>query len=677
MHPPHINLHEYASGIGETREIMALHFATVWETISDLVPTRDALISGDVRRTWREYDDRAARIAAVLVEYGLSAGSKVGIYAHNSNEYLEAQYGIFKMRGCPVNVNYRYTAEELVYIIDNSDAEALFYQASYAARIWEIRDQLPKVKLYVQIADGTESLLDRSMDFEQCIKSYAPLPRYDDRSAEDVYMLYTGGTTGMPKGVMYKQGEFIRGLMAGLGSLGIEVPKDYGEFGDFLNALDAAGSTPVCLPACPLMHGTGMWLGAMIPLLNGGTVVTISKLGLDPHLIWSEVERNRANQVVIVGDAFARPMLDALNDSIVMGRGYDISCVRQIISSGVMWSSEVKEAMLEHHDMVLIDAMGSTEGGMGTSISNREDTPSTAKFALRPGAKVFDEDDSEIEPGSGRSGRLATSGLVPIGYYKDPEKSAATFREINGVRYSFPGDFATVESDGSITLLGRGSNCINTAGEKVYPEEVEEIAKTHPAVEDCLVVGIPDVRFGHRIVAIVSCLDGQSIEERDLIDYSREHLAGYKLPKQVFVEDTVRRSPAGKADYKWARARAEERVRQLEDRVSALHMGDEPQLSDTLDEKEIHDVRRRLIGQMIDEYENPNRLARALSDRARQLGYPRLFNAGQLSYLATRAKFRNIDPVLMLCIESLSNGKITRRELVPELFLDITTTRVT
>lgn len=656
---------------------MALHFATVWETIADLVPSRDALVCGPVRRSWREYDDRASRIASVLAEHDLGVGSKAGIYAHNSNEYLEAQYGIFKIRGCPINVNYRYTAEELAYIIDNSDAEALFYQACYAARIWEIRDRLPKVKLYIQIADGTESLLDQSLDFEQCILTHEPLERRHDRSGDDVYMLYTGGTTGMPKGVMYKQREFISALMSGIGSIGIDAPEELAEIAPFLTALDEAELTPVCLPACPLMHGTGMWLGAMIPHLYGGTVVTIPKLGLDPHLIWSEVERNQANQVVIVGDAFARPMLEALNDSIVMGRPYDISCVRQIISSGVMWSSEVKEALLEHNDMVLVDAMGSTEGGMGTSVSNREDTPATAKFALRPGVKVFDENDEEIEPGSGKSGRMATSGLVPIGYYKDPEKSAATFREIDGVRYSFPGDYATVESDGTITLLGRGSNCINTAGEKVYPEEVEEVAKRHSAVEDCLVVGVPDRRFGHRIVAIVSCIEGQTVAERDLIDFSREHLAGYKLPKQVFIEESVRRSPAGKADYKWARALAEERVEELDASAAHLQMGDSPELSDTLDEPEIHAVRRGLIRQMIDQYENPNKLARALSDRAKILGYPRQFNAGQLSYLASRAKFRNVDPVLMLCIESLSNGKITRRELVPELFLDITTTRVT
>lgn len=655
---------------------MAVHFASAWEAITDLVPNREALVCGDVRRTWFEYDDRAARLASLLRDHGVSTGSKVGIYAHNSNEYLEAQYGIFKTRACPINVNYRYTSDELVYILDNSDAEALFYQACYAARIWEIRNRLEKVKLFVQIADGTEALLDNSIDYEQAIKTNSPCERDPHRSPEDVYMLYTGGTTGMPKGVMYGQGEFIHRVL-GLNPVeGVETPEEPRDFASFLDGIGSIQTPPISLPACPLMHGTGMWLGAMIPMLCGGTVVTISKLGLDPHLIWSEVERNRVDKVVIVGDAFARPMLDALNESIVLQRPYDIGSLKQIVSSGVMWSSEIKEALLEHHEMQLIDAMGSTEGGIGSSVSSRKDTPKTAQFTLSPGVKVFDDNDEEVIPGSGQAGRLATSGLVPIGYYKDPEKSAATFREVDGVRYSFPGDFAVVESDLTITLLGRGSNCINTAGEKVYPEEVEEVAKQHPDVSDCLVVGVPDERFGHRIVAVVSRVEDRDINERDLIDFARERIAGYKIPRQVFVEDTVRRSPAGKADYKWARALAEERIRELEAQASVLHVGDEPELSETLNENEIHAERRRLIGKVIEEYGNPTNLARALTKKATELGYPRQFNAGQLSYLATRAKFRNIDPVLMLCIETLSNGRITRRELVPELFLDITTAQV-
>ena len=535
---------------------MELHFASVWETISDLIPDRPALICGDSTRSWREYDDRAARIASLLHAHGIGHDAKVGLYLHNSNEYLEAQYGIFKARGVPINVNYRYKADELVYLLDNADAEAVFYQACYAARIWEIRNRLPKVKLYVQVDDGTEALLAEAVDFERAIRDHRPMERIE-RAADETYMLYTGGTTGMPKGVMYTHGQFISAMMGTLASMGLEVPSSVDDIPAVIEAIRAADAFTVSLAACPLMHGTGMWLGSLVPLLSGGTVVTIPKLGLDPHLIWSEVERNRCTSVTIVGDAFAKPMLDALDDAAQRGSPYDLSSVEGMISSGVMWSSEVKEGLLAHHDMRLVDAMGSTEGGVGSSVATRAEHTQTARFQINPGVRVITDDGDDVVPGSGEMGKLATSGLVPVGYYKDPEKSAATFREIDGVRYSFPGDYATVDADGTITLLGRGSNCINTAGEKVYPEEVEEAVKRHPSVYDCLVVGLTDERFGQRVVAVASMEERQHLDEQGLIDFTRDHLAGYKLPKQVLFVEEVRRAPNGKADYKWARTAAE------------------------------------------------------------------------------------------------------------------------
>lgn len=538
---------------------MALHFATAWEAVAQDQPNRTALICGDREVSWGEYDRRAACLADLLVKHGLGHDSKVAIYAHNSNEYIEAQYAVFKVGGCPVNVNYRYKAEELIYILENSDAEAVFFQGCYAARIWEIRRNLPNVKLFVQIDDGTESLLDDAIEYERGIREASPLP-VRERSPDDVYMLYTGGTTGMPKGVMYSHGQFIGVMLGALRALDLPNPDTTEDLVEVVRELRNRELTPICLPACPLMHGTGMWLGTMVPLLQGGTIVTISKLGLDPHLLWGEVERNQVTSMVIVGDAFARPMLEALNDAKKADRAYDIKSLKQITSSGVMWSREVKQGLLEHHDMTLLDAMGSTEGGMGSSVATRDEPADTAKFKLQAGVKVFDDNDQEIEPGSGEVGKLATSGLVPLGYYKDPEKSAATFRTVDGTRYSFPGDFATVETDGSITLLGRGSNCINTAGEKVYPEEVEEALKKHPAVDDCLVVGVADARFGQRIVALASLREGEQTDDAALIDFSREHLAGYKLPKQVLLLDEVRRAPNGKADYKWARQTAESQL---------------------------------------------------------------------------------------------------------------------
>lgn len=541
---------------------MALHFGSAWEAVAQVDPNRIALINDDREVSWGEYNRRAACLAGLLEAHGLGQDSKVGIYAHNSNEYLEAQFAVFKIGGCPINVNYRYKAEELVYLLDNSDAEAVFFQGCYAARIWEIRSQLPKVKLFVQIDDRTESLLDDAIEYERGIRDANPVePR--DHSPDDVYMLYTGGTTGMPKGVMYSHGQFIGVMLSALRTLGLDNPQTNEELVKVVETLRATDMAPVALPACPLMHGTGMWLGAMVPLLQGGTVVTISKLGLDPHLLWGETERNRVSTLVIVGDAFARPMLDALNDSKAAGRPYDISSLRQITSSGVMWSREVKQGLLEHHDMTLLDAMGSTEGGMGSSVATRDNPADTAKFKLQAGVKVFDDDDNEVEAGSGKTGKLATSGLVPLGYYKDAEKSAATFRTVNGVRYSFPGDFATVEADGSITLLGRGSNCINTAGEKVYPEEVEEAIKKHPSVSDCLVVGIADDRFGQRVVALASIDEDDTASVDSILEFTRDHLAGYKLPKQLFLLDQVRRAPNGKADYKWAKQTAESKVKAL------------------------------------------------------------------------------------------------------------------
>jgi len=535
---------------------MDFHFATAFELIADAVPDRPALISGNVTRSWAEFDDRAARIAGVLAAHGLGPDSKVGIYLHNSNEYAEAHHGIFKIRGCPINVNYRYKADELVYLLDNADAEAVVYQSTYAMRIWEIREKLPRVKLWLQVDDGTESLLHGALDYERTLRESSPAARIE-RPKDDVYMLYTGGTTGMPKGVMYYNGEFCRGLAtAALGLAGLAVPDDVAELPALVRQIRDMNALPVSLAACPQMHGTGMWLGTLLPMLAGGSVVTISRLGLDPDALFDEVERHRVTDITIVGDAFAKPMLAALDAARARGAPYDLSSVKRIISSGVMWSAEVKQGLLAHHDMTLMDTMGSTEGGMGSAVSTRDTGAQTAKFQLSEGVKVFTDDGRIVQPGSGEVGKIGLSGSVPIGYYKDPKKSAETFRVIDGVRYSFPGDYARVEADGSITLLGRGSMCINTAGEKVYPEEVEEVVKRHGSIYDCLVVGVPDDRFGERVVAVASYRPGADVDPQALIDYTREHLAAYKTPRQVVVVDEVRRAPNGKADYKWAKSTA-------------------------------------------------------------------------------------------------------------------------
>ena len=538
---------------------MSMQFANVWERVSDTVGDEIALINGEDKLTWASFDSKAAKIATILEEHGLKSDSKVGIYLHNSNEYLEVQYGVFKIEGVPINVNYRYKENELVYLLDNSDAEAVFFQGCYAERISAIKEQLPKVKVYIQIDDGTEPLMESAIDYENSISSSKEQIRFD-RTEDNIYMLYTGGTTGMPKGVMYKHGSFIPSMLKTAFAMGFEVPEDMNDLEKIIVNAQANNALTVSMPACPLMHGTGMWLGAFLPMFSGGAVVTISDLGLNPKNVWQEVEKHKINSLVIVGDAFAKPLLDELKNAKENSNPYQISSLRAMISSGVMWSSEIKDGLLTMHDMTLFDAMGSTEGGMGSSVSNREMPAKTAKFALNPGVIVLSDDGKEVEPGSDTMGKIGTSGLVPEGYFKDEKKSAETFKEINGVRYSFPGDYATINADGTINLLGRGSNCINTAGEKVYPEEVEEAIKKHPNVYDCLVVGLQDDKYGQRVVAIASLEENSALEEGELIDFTREQLSGYKLPKQILFVEEVMRAPNGKANYKWAKNEAQENL---------------------------------------------------------------------------------------------------------------------
>ncbi len=538
---------------------MNLDFASVWEMVSDLVPENDALICGEDIVSWKKYDDSASKIASALSEAGLGANSKAGLYLNNSNEYLIAQYAIFKVGGIPINVNYRYVEEELIYLLENSDAEAVFYHACYSARIKEISGSLPNIKAWIEVSDGTESKFDQSLKYEELLNQYPSMKRIH-RDPETVYMLYTGGTTGMPKGVMYKQGEFLVYLFRTLKAMGYDVPEDLSDLKSRIEASKSTNAFIRSVVGCPLMHGTGMWLGAFLPLLLGGTAITTSNLGFDPDQLWAQVQNKKATNIVIVGDAFAKPMLDALNRGVSDGNAYDISSVQVIISSGVMWSAEVKQGLLEHHDMKLMDTMGSTEGGMGASVTTRDNPPATAKFALNPGVIVLADDGEILSPGSEKIGLIGTSGLVPVGYYKDEKKSAETFREVDGVRYSFPGDYAKLEVDGTITLLGRGSNCINSAGEKIYPEEVEEALKKDALVFDCLVVGMPDEKFGQKIVAVVSTVDNQQINESELIENTRKSIAGYKLPKTILFTDEVQRAPNGKANYKWAKTFAEEQL---------------------------------------------------------------------------------------------------------------------
>ena len=536
---------------------MEKHFATIWESIADAIGDAPAVTHGDTTRSWSEYDQRAARLASALVDAGLEPNSKVALYMYNCNEYLEAQFASFKMRAVPVNVNYRYLDDELLYLLDNSDAEALFFHSSLGDRVARVVDRLPKLKLLIEVSDDGEHHVVSAVPYDTLVADYDPMERIS-RSEDDIYMLYTGGTTGMPKGVMYRMGSMSEAfIQGGLPLVGMAPPANLDDLGATVRDAQSQGNTPISIPGCPLMHGTGIWIGAMMPHSGGANVVTLSQRSFDAHEMFGAIQQHKATMVVVVGDSFVKPMIRALDEATEKGSPYDTSSLKLVMSSGVMWTSEVKSALLDRAEhLVLVDAMGSSEGGMGTSISMKGIPPQTAKFNQAPTTKVFTDDDREVTPGSGEIGLVAAGGNVPIGYYKDPEKSQRTFRVINGVPYSFPGDMATVEADGSLTLLGRGSQVINSGGEKIFPEEVEEAVKRVDGVLDCLVVGIDDEKFGQAVTAVASLVAGAKVDEATIIANVKTQLAGFKAPKRVVFVSQVPRAPNGKADYKSAKTLA-------------------------------------------------------------------------------------------------------------------------
>ncbi|MGH2685742.1 MAG: AMP-binding protein [Actinomycetota bacterium] len=530
---------------------MDLHLASAWEVVSGLVPERDAVVQGDRRITWASYENQAARLAGAFRDLRVGPETAVGLYLTNCPEYLLAQFAALKLRGAPINVNYRYLDDELAYLLDYTETEVLVFHTSLSDRVERVRPRLPRLHTVVAVDDGGPSL-PGALPFADLLNA-DPAPRID-RPGRDVYMLCTGGTTGMPKGVMYAHHDFTAHQYRN--RFGIPVPRSLAEVPDVVRVY-LGRTREVAVPACPLMHGTGMWAGAMAPHLRGGTVVLLESKSFDAHELWSTVEREAVASIVIVGDPFARPMLRALAEAEDAGQAYDISALRVIGSAGAMWSAEVKEGLQRFTDALLIDALGSTEGSTYAARHKAPGTPApTASFELAPGARVVRDDGTDVEPGSKDAGMLA-SPAIALGYFKDPEKTAATFREIDGRRYVLTGDWATLGTDGNVTLLGRGSQCINTGGEKVFPEEVEEAIKTHAAVDDCLVVGVPDERFGQRVVAVVGAAAG--LGENDLREWVRDRLSGYKIPRQVVVVDRVQRAPNGKADYGWARSVADSR----------------------------------------------------------------------------------------------------------------------
>ncbi len=520
------------------------NFADTWERIADRIPTEQAMVVSGERQTWAQFDRRADGLAATLLAAGVDRGDKVAIYLRNCPEYLETMFGCFKIGLAPVNTNYRYEEDELAYLWDNSDSVAVVFHATFLERINHIRSEVG-VHTWLWVDDGTEPCPDWATPFDEAAgaadgRVTAPW----GRSGDDLNFLYTGGTTGMPKGVMWRQDDLFR---ATVGAMNPAI-RDAGPEAD-IGIIDEAVQGPgmIQIPACPLMHGTGQFT-SLVFLSQGGSVAFLESRSLDIEELFDVVEREKANSIVIVGDAFAKPMVAALDAE---PDRWDISSIGALTSSGVMWSEDVKQRLLDHHPgMLLIDVFGSSEAiGLGQSVSTAGETTETAKFMLGENAQVIDDDGRPVERGSGVRGRIAVRGFTPIGYYKDEEKTRATFVRLDGDTYSIPGDWATVDADGTINLLGRGSQCINTGGEKVFPEEVEEALKLHVSVHDAAVVGLPDDKWGQTVNAVVELWPDADLDPDQLVAHVKEHIAAFKAPKAVVEIDSIGRAPNGKVDY--------------------------------------------------------------------------------------------------------------------------------
>ena len=508
-------------------------------------PTAPALIHDGRTLAWPAFQARTNALARGLIARDHQTNDKLAILIRNHPAYMEATIATFKGRFVHVNVNYRYKADELLYIFDNADARIVVYGSEFASTIAAIRGKMPGVKTWLQVQVDNTPKPDFALDYDTFIAAQSGQDLGLARSPDDLLFLYTGGTTGMPKGVMWRHGD-LRQTQLNPNLMPV-VPTNIAEHVALVKEL---GLGSRFIPACPQMHGTGL-LTSFGVLCMGGSVITLTKPNFDPEELWDTVARDKAQQIAIVGDAFAKPMLRALEDH--KGR-WDLTSMVSIISSGVMWSQEVKHGLLNHMPQVtLLDSFGSSEAvGFAMSATTKDGEVATAKFTLGADVTVFTPDHKPVKPGALEPGFIARGGNIPIGYWKDPEKTAKTFPVIDGRRWSIPGDFCLLHEDSSITLLGRGSVCINSAGEKIYPEEVEEVLKQHNSVDDALVVGVPDEKWGQSVTAIVQLSPGSTFNEDTIRKHVRELLAGYKTPKRILAVDTMFRAPNGKADYKIA-----------------------------------------------------------------------------------------------------------------------------
>jgi acyl-CoA synthetase (AMP-forming)/AMP-acid ligase II len=523
------------------------HFnlADLFELVAAEVPDRLALVAGDTRLTYGELDARTNRLARHFVDRGLQPGAKVAIYAWNRAEWVEAFLAAFKARLIPINVNYRYVAHELRYLFDNADVEALVFERSFAPTVAEILPDLPRISDLLVLEDGSGEDAGSAVPYEEVLASASPEPLDIERSADDHYFLYTGGTTGMPKGVMWRGEDIFFAALSGFNPTPLDSPEA------IKGRLLPDGIDVRSLIAAPIMHGAAQW-GLLNVLYVGATSVLYTGRGFDPVEVWKLAEAERCMGISLVGDAMARPLADALADP---ANTIDVSSVKTIGSGGAVFSTAIKDQLRALvPGLNVADSYGASETGASGTSSSGDDA---RRFTVSSETQVLGDDLRPVVPGSGAIGRVARTGHIPQGYYKDEAKTAATFvTDPDGVRWVVPGDFGMVEADGTIQLLGRGSQCINSGGEKIYPEEVEDALKGHPDVFDALVVGVPDDRFGERVAAVVAARTGASPTLEDLSAHCRKTIAAYKVPRQVTLVDAVKRSPAGKANYAWAKEAA-------------------------------------------------------------------------------------------------------------------------
>jgi 3-oxocholest-4-en-26-oate---CoA ligase len=526
---------------------MEFNLADLFEAAVDAYPDREYLVANGERRTYAEMEARANMLAHHLAAQGVGPGDHVGIYSYNSVEWVETAWAVFKLRAVWININYRYVEEELRYLLSNADLKALIHQREFAPLVATLLPELPELRHVIVVEDGSDAEDPRGdvVHYEDAFKDQSPERDFGPRSGDDLYILYTGGTTGMPKGVVWRHEDVFYALGGGVDPMAntrAKRPEEMAEKGR-----DGALTH---LPIAPLMHGATQW-AVMGQSFVGAKIVLMAKF--EPHDVWRLVERERVNSVMVTGDAMAKPLVETLTEP---GADYDLSSLVAVVSSAALFSAPVKDQFFVHLPNILItDAVGSSEGGNnGLTVISKENTAmkSGPTVHVLGETVVLDEDLKPVEPGSGVIGKIARSGDIPVGYYNDPVKTAEVFITIEGTRYVMPGDFATVEADGSVTLLGRGSVVINSGGEKIFPEEVESAVRSHPDVMDAIVVGAPDQRWGQTVAAIVQPRQGRSPDLEDIQAHCRTSIAGYKLPRQLHTVPEIVRSPSGKPDYRWA-----------------------------------------------------------------------------------------------------------------------------